>query len=190
MSEPAKKMASYEDLYSVPDDLVGEIIDGELVATPRPSVRHALASSALGGKLLPPYHLGEGGGPGGWVILSETEIKLGDNLLVPDLAGWRKERFPGLPEENWIAVPPDWICEILSPRTFRVDKVQKMPIYARHQVQHLWMIDPFAKSLEVFRLEGGKWYLMAVFTENDSVRAEPFMEVEIDLANLWWETAQ
>ncbi len=187
MSEPAKKKATYEDLQAVPDDLVGEIIDGELVTTPRPSVRHALAASALGGRLLPAYHLGEGGSGGGWVILSETEIKLGEHLLVPDLAGWRRERFPGLPDENWIDVSPDWVCEILSPRTFRVDKVRKMPIYVRHQVQHLWMIDPMSKSLEVFGLGEDKWYLLGVFTENDRVRAEPFVEVEIELGSLWWE---
>jgi Uma2 family endonuclease len=127
MADPAKKRATYEDLFGIPENAVGEIIDGELVFTPRPTARHTLAASVLGGEVMAPYHLGRGG-PGGWIILDETEILLGDHLLVPDLAGWRRERFPGLPRENWIAVSPDWVCEILSPSTARLDKVHKMPI--------------------------------------------------------------
>jgi hypothetical protein len=94
MSEPAKKKAAYQDLYDLPENMIGEIIDGELIATPRPSVRHRHAASVLSGEIVPPYQLGRGGGPGGWVILSETEVMLGEHLLVPDLAGWRRERFP------------------------------------------------------------------------------------------------
>lgn len=187
MPEAAIKKAIYEDLYGIPENMIGEIIDGELIATPRPSPRHAFVASLLGGRLVPHYYFGEGGGPGGWVILDETEIMLGEHLLVPDLAGWRKDRFPGMPKENWISAPPDWVCEILSPSTVRLDKKQKMPIYSKHQVQYLWLIDPGIKILDVFRLESGKWFLLASFTENDKARAEPFHEIEIDLGSLWWE---
>jgi len=184
--ELAKQKATYQDLYSIPDNMVGEIIDGELVVTPRPSVRHAHATSILGNEIGPPYHLGRGG-PGGWIILFEVEIMLGEELLVPDLAGWKKERFPGLPKDNWISVSPDWVCEILSASTARIDKVKKMPIYARHGVPHFWLIDPVTKTLEVFRLQAGNWLLLAAFADDDKVRIEPFQEVTIELNNLWLE---
>ena len=187
MGEAVKKTAVYEDLYAIPENMTGEIINGELIVTPRPSVRHMITASVLGGKLTPPYYFGEGGGPGGWIILYETEIMLGDELLVPDFAGWRKERFPGVPKENWISVPPDWVCEILSPSTMRVDRIRKMPIYARYSITHLWLMDPVARTLEVFRLESEHWSMVAAFAENEKVRAEPFQEIEFDLGHFWMD---
>ncbi len=184
MPQPAKKKATYNDLHSIPENMVGEIIDGELFVTPRPSARHTHASSIVGAEVCPPYQLGRGG-PGGWIILDETEIMLGEHLLVPDLAGWRKERFPGAPKDNCISVSPDWVCEVLSPSTARLDKVRKMPLYARHNVPHLWLVDPASRTLDVFSLESGKWVLLAAFAEDDIVRAEPFQEIEIELKNLW-----
>lgn len=134
MSEPTRKIATYEDLYSVPENMIGEIIGGELIVTPRPSPKHMLSTSVLGGKIMPPYQFGEGGGSGGWVILDEVEIKLGDQLLVPELAGWRKERFPKNLDLNWIEVTPDWVCEILSPGTALRDRTVKKSIYEAHRV--------------------------------------------------------
>ncbi len=127
MSDPAHKPATYEDLYDIPENMIGEIIDGELIVTPRPSRRHTLAASRLGSELIPPYDFGRGGGPGGWIIIIEPEIRLGDDTMVPDLAGWKKERFPIEEDHNWISVAPVWVCEILSPNTFRTDKVKKCP---------------------------------------------------------------
>jgi len=186
MSEPAKKKATYEDLHSVPGNMIGEIINGELVVTPRPAPMHMNVASILGGEIMPPYRFGRGG-PGGWIILDETEIMLGEDLLVPDIAGWRKERFPGWPKENWISTPPDWICEILSPSTASKDRVKKMRTYARHEVGYAWIIDPREKTLEIFKLKSGEWVRLDAFAENDKMRAEPFLEIEIDLANLWIE---
>ncbi len=187
MSEPAKKKATYDDLYGIPENMTGEIINGQLIATPRPSKEHALASSYLGAEVIPPYCHGRGGGPGGWVILDEPEIKFGENILVPDMAGWRKERFPASKETNWISVAPDWICEVLSPGTLRLDRVKKMAVYGQFGVQHSWLIEPVAKTLEIFRLESGRWVLLGAFSEDDKVRAEPFQEIEIDLSVLWME---
>jgi Uma2 family endonuclease len=185
MSEPAKKKATYDDLYNIPENLTGEIIAGELIATPKPAPRHAYVTTVLGAEIEPPYHRGRSG-PGGWVFLAETEVQLGEDTVVPDLAGWKKERFPARIETNWIPVAPDWVCEVLSPSTFRNDKVIKMPLYARHGVGYAWLIDPAAMTLDVFRLgsEGG-WSLLASFAENDRVRAEPFREIEISLEDLW-----
>lgn len=185
MSQPASRKALYSDLHHIPDNMVGEIIDGEMFATPRPSYRHSHAAFGLSSRLGPPYRFGEGDGPGGWIILYEPEIMLGENLLVPDFAGWKKERFPSVLEENWTTVPPDWVCEILSPSTIRTDRIKKMPIYALHGVDYLWLIDPSSRMLDVFRLDAGHWVLLASFAEDDKVRAEPFAAAEIDLAGLW-----
>ncbi len=184
MSEPAKKKATYEDLYGIPENMIGEIIDGELIVHPRPSRKHIYASSVLGGKINPSYQFGSGG-PGGWIILDEPEVQLGEHTLVPDLAGWKMERFPVEEETNSITVAPDWVCEILSPGTVRTDKIQKMPIYARHAVGHFWLIDPIAMTMDVFKLGDSKWVLLGSFAENDKVRAEPFQEVEFNLGELW-----
>ena len=166
--------------------MIGEIIDGELHVQPRPSPKHAKVSSDLGAIIGYPYRFGREG-PGGWIFLYEVEIQLGEHTMVPDIAGWRKERFPKSFETNWIEVVPDWILEILSPGTIRLDKTKKMPIYARHGVKHLWLINPMEKSLDAFKLASDGWLLTDSFAENDKARAEPFMEVEIDLAELWLE---
>ena len=185
MSEAAKKRAAYEDLYGLPENVVGEIIDGELVTAPRPSRAHAVAASRIGGEIIPPYDFGRGGGPGGWVILVEPEIALGENIVVPDLAGWKKERFPVQEPHNWISVVPDWVCEVLSPATAVRDRAVKMPLYGRYGVEHLWLLDPDLHTLEVFVLENGRWVLVGVFAQSAKVRAEPFMELELDLSALW-----
>jgi len=185
MPELARKKASYEDLYSIPENMTGEIIDGELFVTPRPSRRHVGAASSLGYKIGPSYQFGERGGPGGWIILVEPEIGLDEDILVPDLAGWRKERYPGDEPHNWISVTPDWICEVLSPGTAHKDKVKKMPTYARHGVPYFWLIDPIVKTLDVFNLESGRWVLLSSYAEDDKVRAEPFAEIEFALSDLW-----
>ena len=186
MAEPAKKKATYDDLYTIPENTTGEIVDGELFVTPRPSARHTYASSVLGAEVGAAYHSGRSG-PGGWIILDETEILLGEHLLVPDLAGWRKERFPGVPQENWVSVSPDWVCEVISPGTIRLDKIRKMSLYGQHRVQYLWLIDPVARTLDVFRLETENWVVAGFFADDDKVRAKPFQEVEFELSNLWLE---
>ncbi|MGO9017319.1 MAG: Uma2 family endonuclease [Syntrophobacteraceae bacterium] len=187
MSEAAKKKAGYNDLYGIPENMTGEIINGELIVTPRPSPKHVYTASALDKKIGSPYQFGEGGGPGGWIILVEPEVKFGEDVVVPDLAGWKKERYPKTGETNWISITPDWACEVLSPGTLRVDRVKKMPLYSRYGVPHFWLVDPVAKILEVFRLESGRWSLLGAFSEDEKVRVEPFQEIEIDLSVLWLE---
>lgn len=184
MLEIAKRYAVYDDLYSIPENAIGEIIEGDLYAHPRPARRHMRIASKLGFKIGAPYEEGIEG-PGGWVIGFEPEIGLGGNILVPDLAGWRKERYPEEEDTNWISVAPDWICEVLSPSTADVDMIRKMPIYAEYDVGYAWIVDPAAKLLSAYRTEAGKWFPIAKYRENDRVRVEPFPEVEINLADLW-----
>ena len=181
---PAQRPAIYEDLLKVPDHLVAEILDGDLHTTPRPTPRHASASSRLGGSLGPPFDFGRGG-PGGWRILDEPELHLGPDILVPDLAGWRRERLPMLPEEAYFSVPPDWICEVVSPSTALIDRTKKLRIYAREHVGHAWLVDPIARTLEVLRLENERWTIIATAAQTDTIRAEPFDAIEIELSLLW-----
>jgi Uma2 family endonuclease len=164
--------------------MTGEIIDGELIVSPRPARRHIEAASTLGGELIPPYRFGRGG-PGGWLIYDEPEIHFGENVIVPDLVGWRKARLSVAPEEHRFTVSPDWVCEILSPGTARTDRVKKMPIFGEYGVPYAWMIDPILMTLEVFKLESDVWMIRGLYAEDEKVRAEPFEEVEIYLANLW-----
>ncbi len=185
MPSLAGKRAKYTDLYELPENMIGEIISGQLVATPRPGPRHAVAASALGSEICGPFQLGKGG-PGGWWILDEPELHLGEHVIVPDLAGWRKERLPSpLPEESGFSVPPDWVCELVSPSTARHDRIRKVPLYAQYRVQYLWLVDPAVRTFEAFRLKEGNWSLFASHAEDEKIRAEPFQEIELDLALLW-----
>jgi Uma2 family endonuclease len=181
---PYDRPATYEDLVALPDGLVAEIVGGELHASPRPAPRHALAGSAVGGRLVQPYQDGAGG-PGGWWILDEPELHLGRDVLVPDLGGWRRSRLPQLPETAYFPLAPDWICEVLSPSTAQLDRVKKLAIYARERVAHAWLIDPLARTLEVLRLEEGRWVILGTHAGSEVVRAEPFAETDLSLAALW-----
>jgi Uma2 family endonuclease len=183
-TEPARRPATYDDLLALPDHVVGEIVDGELFVSPRPAPRHAVASSVLGGQIGPPYHSGRGG-PGGWWILNEPELHLIRDVLVPDLAGWRRSRLPRIPETAYFTVTPDWVCEVLSPRTARLDRLKKLGVYARDAVGHAWLIDPIARTLEVFGLEGSRWSLLTGYGDDDTVTAEPFEALALDLSLLW-----
>lgn len=176
--------ATYADLVALPENLVGEILAGELIASPRPAPRHARAASGAGGLLTGPFDFGRGG-PGGWWILDEPELHLGADVVVPDLAGWRRARMPALPETSWYALVPDWVCEVLSPSTLRYDRVKKLGIYARERVGHYWLIEPEARTLEVLRLDGDGYRIAATFEGDAKMRAEPFDAVELELGLLW-----
>ena len=186
---PLDRPATYEDLVKVPDICVAEIVDGELHVSPRPAPRHARAGSSLGVLVGGPYDSGRGG-PGGWWILDEPELHLGRDVLVPDLAGWRRARMPRLPDTAYFPLAPDWVCEILSPSTASLDRVKKLTIYARERVAHAWLIDPVARTLEVLRLEAGRWTILATHTSSEVVRADPFAEIELELESLWADTAE
>ena len=181
-----KRRATYEDLMQVPDHLVAEIIDGELVTSPRPALPHARAASIIGQDLAPfDGRPGRPGGPGGWWILDEPELHFVDDVLVPDLAGWRHERMPVIPAAAYAELAPDWVCEVVSPRTGRIDRSRKMGIYGREPVRHLWLVDPLARTLEVYRLEGARWIVVATHGGDDVARAEPFDAIELPL-DRWW----
>src|SRR6266498_3603105 len=165
----ALKRATYEDVLSAPEHKVAEILDGELFLSPRPAPRHSVAASRLMGALVP-FEDGQGG-PGGWWILFEPELHFGDDVVVPDLAGWRLERMPEFPDTPAFDMAPDWACEVVSPTTERLDRAKKMPLYARERVSHLWLVNPVARTLEVYRLADGRWLLLATHEGMNRVRA-------------------
>jgi Uma2 family endonuclease len=184
-SMPAEKQRSvYEEFLAAPKHLVAEIIGGQLRTHPRPATPHARASTRLGMKLGGPFDLGEGG-PGGWIVLDEPELHLLSQVLVPDLAAWRRERMPELPAAPFIELAPDWVCEVLSPSTEAEDRADKMPIYANANVRHVWLVDPLARTLEAFALEGGAWRVIGTWRGEARVRVEPFDALELELAALW-----
>ncbi len=185
MSAPARHVPTYEDILALPENQVGQILGGELHVQPRPAPRHAIAATSLSGELVPPFKRGRGG-PGGWVILFEPELHLGADVVVPDLAGWRRERMPEVPvDEGYFRLAPDWVCEVESPSTRRIDRGVKRDIYLREQVRWLWAVDPDAQLLEVFVLDGERYALALTATEAARVRAVPFDAIELDLSVLW-----
>jgi Uma2 family endonuclease len=181
-----RRPATYEDLLAVPEHLVAEIIDGELITSPRPALRHADVTTGLASELRQAFDRG-GSGPGGWRILFEPELHFGDDVLVPDIVGWRRERLPHVPQEAWLALAPDWLCEVLSPSTTALDRGKKLRIYAREGVPHAWLVDPLAQRVEVLRRDGADWLPVAIDDRRGSLRAEPFEAIGIDLTLLWDE---
>jgi len=177
--------ATYQDVLDAPPHKVAEVVYGVLHMQPRPAMPHAWASSGLGYELTGPFHRGNGG-PGGWWIVFEPELHLGDDILVPDLAGWRRETMPVYPDTAYCTVAPDWVCEVLSPSTRRLDLTDKREVYAREGVSHIWFIDPDARTLEAFRLgDDDRWILIASLSDNAPVSVVPFDAISFPLGSLW-----
>lgn len=180
-SEPA----TYQDVLDAPSNMVAEIIGGVLYTQARPAPPHIHAGTKLTIGIGRYFDDDDGGGPGGWRILAEPELHLGGDVIVPDLAGWRMERMPELPETAYFEIAPDWVCEILSPSTRKMDLMEKRPIYAREGVGHLWFVDPVARTLEAFELRNGEWVLIATLVDDDDVTVRPFDAVTMKLSKFW-----
>lgn len=176
--------ATYKDVLDAPPDKVAELVNGALHLHPRAAMRHARACFGLAGRLDDPFQRGAGG-PGGWGLAIEPELHLGRNVLVPDLCGWRRERMPAFPDAAATELAPDWVCELLSPSTRRLDLTEKRDLYGVHGVEHLWLVDPEARTLEAFALRQGMWALTGAWAGEAPVRADPFEAVEFALSALW-----
>jgi Uma2 family endonuclease len=183
-TKPLKTGATYDDLCDVPDHYVAEMFDGELYASPRPALPHANAATALGAEIWSAFHRGRNG-PGGWVILHEPELHFGNDVLVPDLAGWRRSRLPEVPAGLYLTLAPDWICEVLSASTETIDRGKKLRIYARQGVGHAWLVDPLRRRLEVLSLEAGTFAPLLTHEGGGKVRAAPFDAIEVELDAIW-----
>jgi Uma2 family endonuclease len=183
MKDSIARSATYQDVLDAPEGTIAQIVDGVLETQPRPAIGHAVAATQLSASLV--VRFGRGGSPGGWVILYEPELHLGEDVLVPDIAGWRVERMPRVPNTPFISLAPDWVCEVLSPANAGLDRVRKMRVYHRESVGHVWLVDPREKTLEVYPHESDNWRLLVSFEGEDSVRAEPFEAEAIELGLLW-----
>lgn len=184
MLKPRSAPATYADIEALPPNVVGEIVYGVLHAHPRPSPRHGVAAGELQAELTNPFRRGRGG-PGGWIFIVEPELRLGPHVVVPDIAGWRRERLTPFPETAFIDIAPDWLAEILSPSTQAVDRTDKLAVYAEFDVGHCWYVDPLARTLEVLALTSRKWLLAASFKEDAAVSAPPFASHTFPLDVLW-----
>ncbi len=186
----ARQYATYEDMLNTPEGVTAEVIHGQLHTAPLPSPRHAHVQTLLSFELVGPYDKGKGG-PGGWIFLDEPELWLSagagpkGNYVVPDIAGWKRERFHYDENQNGISVPPDWLCEVISPSSVKHDRITKMALYAEFKIPYVWLVDPDARILEAFALQEGKWVIAASFAESDSVVAPPFDACPFDLNSLW-----
>jgi Uma2 family endonuclease len=183
--KPLKKDATYDDLREVPDHFVAEMFDGDLYASPRPAIPHSRAASVLAAALMSPFDQGRNG-PGGWLFLYEPELHFGKDVLVPDVAAWRRTRLPAFAPEPYLTLAPDWVCEVLSPSTESLDRGEKLRVYAREQVGWVWLIDPSRQALEVLALDRrGQWAKRGAFDGRANVRVAPFDGIELELGALW-----
>jgi Uma2 family endonuclease len=187
MGEPAERLASYEDLLSLEDDVRAEILAGRIVTGPAPLPRHSKSQRALGSFIGRPYDDDDGhGGPGGWWIFVEVDIELTPHDVVrPDLSGWRRERLPDPGSERPIRVAPDWVCEVLSPSTQSLDRAEKRALHHRHGIRHYWIVDPEARLVEVFAHAEAGWTVLGTYGEEDTVAMPPFVEVEVPIERLF-----
>jgi Uma2 family endonuclease len=180
------KVATIADLLAIPEEIRRhEIINGELTEKEAASGRHGRAQARIA-RCLGPYDRGPGSrDPGGWWILTEVEVKLADTQVFrPDLAGWRRERMPEVPDEVPIVIRPDWICEVLSTNK-RNDLFKKKHAYHAHQVSHYWLVDPVDETLAVYRWYPDGYVEVLGAERDDRVRAEPFDAIEFRVAVLF-----
>lgn len=182
MDPSYRRGATYADIEKLPEGVNGELFGDELFVSPRPAPHHALAISQL---LLQVGQAGTSGPDRRWQLLVEPELHINGDVLVPDLAAWRVDTLPRLPDKAFIDVAPDWVCEAASPSTARLDRIYKMPRYAKMGTSHLWLVDPASRIIEAFRLQGGLWVLAGNFFDDERVRIEPFNALELDLSRLW-----
>lgn len=183
--QPARKVPTLAELEALPSNVKGEIIEGVLYTMTRPRGLHQDLALSIGSDLRGPYRRGHGG-PGGWWILPEPGIELADTPeIAPDIAGWRRERLPVLPEDAAITVVPDWVCEILSPSTRRHNLLVKKPFYAKVGVLHHWIVDLAARTVTAHRLDAGHWVELGVWGDEHDARIAPFLDVALDVGG-WW----
>lgn len=182
--EVLRRPATYQDVLNAPEHMVAEIVDGELFTSPRPATRHARALGSLFSQLSRQFDDGDGG-PGGWWIVLEPELHLGKDVLVPDIAAWRRARMPIFPDTSFVDLVPDWVCEVLSKSNAAHDKFRKMPRYAIHEVEYAWLVDTVARGVESFQRQDQRWLQVAMHQGSDIIRAVPFEDGEVNLARLW-----
>jgi Uma2 family endonuclease len=166
-------LPAHEELRTLPHYLVGEALEGVIYVSSPPIARRKRLTTLLGRA------------PKGWWWTPEPRLLLEEDLLVPDLAGWKAGRPATQAPGAFIDRVPEWICEVLTPATARLDLGTKLPRYARAGIQHAWVVNPVHRALEVFRQEQGRWILKQAFAGEERVRAEPFESLDFPLTPFW-----
>lgn len=184
MGDPAKRITTYADLEAVPPHLVAEMVDGELYTHARPAPPHGYAQTEVIAWTRWLFDDGRGG-PGGWWIFTEPEVRFRSDICVPDIAGWRKSNMPELPQTSYFTRVPDWVCEVLSPSTASFDRVKKMRVYTRERVEYVWLLSPLERTLEAYQWSEGRYALVDAYADDERVRVPPFEQVELELERLW-----
>lgn len=187
MADPAKRKATWEDLLAYPEDVRVEILGGEIHTAPAPLPRHSKSQGSLRRFVGGPFDDDDGvGGPGGWWIFVEVDVRLDPHEIVrPDLSGWRRERLPSPGDVRPIDVVPDWVCEVTSPSTASRDRVTKRDLYRRFGVPYYWMVDPEARTLEALKRDGDRWVELGAWDDTATVRVEPFEAIELEVGRLF-----
>ena len=183
------RIATVEDLLAIPEaERFHEIIDGELVQKALRTAKHGGAQLRFG-ELMRPYNRRPGGRwPGGWWFASEVEVAFDPTQVYrPDVAGWRRERLPALPDEGPVTIRPDWVCEILSTSNKRADLIKKKRVYRQYEVPHYWIIDPASETLSVYRWTPQGYLEVLIADREERVKAEPFEAIEFSVAFLFGE---
>lgn len=186
--DPVRRGATEDDLWAIPEEeRFHELIDGEIIEKAAPSPEHADGQGGLLAALRPPFQRGPGrGGPGGWWLLPEVEVRLATGQIVrPDVAGWRRERCPSRPTGPVVSVLPDWICEVVSPSNANHDTVKKLRLYHRVGLPHYWLVDTRDETLTVLRHTAEGYLTILRAERGDTVRAEPFDAIELHVGTLF-----
>lgn len=185
MVDAGPRRATYQDVLDAPHDKIAQVVDGELWLQPRPNVGHARAATRLTGQLDDAFGRRRSGF-GGWTILFEPEIHVAGSILVPDIAGWRRESVDELDlEAAFFDVRPDWVCEILSPSTQVLDRTRKMDTYGSEGVAYLWFVDPAAQLLEAYQQSPDGWLRLGTWSEDAKPNVAPFDKLDLELGLLW-----
>lgn len=186
MTGAARKISTFDELYAeierLPQGVTGEILrPGVLRTMGRPGRPHRYVARRAQRSI---EGIDKNVGGAGWWIEVEAEVRLGECLVVPDLAGWRVERAPVFPDDNPITLAPDWCCEVLSPSTARSDRVEKLPLFATARIPHVWLVDPALRAVEVYACADGRPALVQTAVDDAIVALQPF-DLPIALGE-WW----
>lgn len=185
MGQPEQARATYEDVLAAPEHMIAELIAGELSLQPRPAKPHTFAASQLGAEITMAFQRAKHG-PGGWWILYEPEVHFDGDVLVPDLAGWRRESTPDFDRATaYYTERPDWVCEVLSPSTARWDRIKKLDVYHRARVEWAWLADPVEETIEVFQWSEQGWLRSHTSVGREPARLPPFDAIALELAEIW-----
>jgi len=189
MSKPAGT-ATYQDILDAPDDMRAEVVNGELHLLPRAAPRHQRFSFLFGNALETSLR-DRKSGHSGWVFIPDTNVHLSDHdICGPDIAGWRVETMPDVPETAHITIRPDWVCEIISPSSERLDRHDKFAMYANFGIPYYWIVDHRNRLVEAYALEQGRWVAIGVGSNDDAISFAPFDTIGLELGRLWPDGAR